>query len=167
MSYSILQHLEFNAWANGTVVSTLRPLSDELFYRENKASFPSIAKTTLHMWGAQHIWFRRMQGESLKQAPMVVDPPSKVGILEGLMSSSEDFVTFVSAASPHFLSSRYHYTNLRGDAFEDTYEDTLYHLVNHSTYHRGQLILMLREVGLTSLPGTDLIHYLRTQRNKQ
>ena len=62
------------------------------------------------------------------------------------------------------LSGRYHYTNLRGEPFDDTYEETLFHVVNHGTYHRGQLIMMLREAGVTSLPGTDLIHYLRRQR---
>jgi uncharacterized damage-inducible protein DinB len=166
MSYSIVQHLEFNAWANGLMISTLKPLSEELFYLENNGSFPSIAKTTLHMWGAQHIWYTRMQGESLKQAPMVADPPSKADMLDGLLSSSEDYVAFVGSVDPDFLSGRYHYTNLRGQSFEDSYEDTLYHVVNHSTYHRGQVILMLREVGVTPLPGTDLIHYLRSQRNK-
>ncbi|HTF21317.1 MAG TPA: DinB family protein [Chryseolinea sp.] len=164
MSYSILQHLEFNAWANGMMIETLKPLSDELFYRGNQGSFPSIAKTTLHIWGSQHIWYRRMQGESLKQAPMVAEPPSKVDILEGLMNSSKDFVMFINSVSPALLSGRYHYTNLRGESCDDTYEETLYHIVNHGTYHRGQLILMLRECGVSSLPGTDLIHYLRAQR---
>lgn len=166
MSYSIVQHLEFNAWANGRLIDTVRPLGDELFYRENKGSFPSIGKTTLHIWGSQYIWYRRMHGESVKQAPMVADPPSKEEILEGLSKSSHDFVTFIKSVDAALLESRYRYTNLRDEPCDDTYEETLYHIVNHGTYHRGQLILMLREVGITSLPGTDLIHYLRTQRNK-
>lgn len=164
MSYSIVQHLEFNAWANGVVGSILTPIGDELFYRENKGSFPSLAKTTLHIWGAQHIWFRRMKGESLRQAPMVAEPPSKSEIIEGLVKSSTDFVDFVKSINPSLLSSRYQYKNLKGDPFEDTYEETLFHIVNHSTYHRGQLIHMLRDAGITTLPGTDLIHYLRAQR---
>src|SRR5690349_560945 len=111
MSYNIQQHLEFNAWANGTLADAMRPLSDEIFYRENKGSFPSIAKTSLHIWGAQYIWYRRMRGESLKQAPMVADPPSKPEILSGLVSSSEDFISFVNSINPTMLSGRYHYTN--------------------------------------------------------
>ncbi|MGC3948546.1 MAG: DinB family protein [Chryseolinea sp.] len=61
MAYSIQQHLEFNAWANGVMADTLKSLSEELFYQENGGSFPSIAKTTLHIWGAQYIWYRRMR----------------------------------------------------------------------------------------------------------
>ena len=167
MGYSIVQHLEFNAWANGVISDTLKPVGDELFYFENKGSFPSIAKTTLHIWGAQYIWFRRMHGESLKFAPMVAEPPSKGEILDGLVKSSLDFVTFVKSINPAMLASRYQYTNLRGEPFNDPYEETLFHIVNHGTYHRGQLILMLREVGITALPGTDLIHYLRSQRSRK
>ena len=164
MGYSIIQHLEFNAWASGVVSDTLNPITDDLFYLENKGSFPSMAKTILHIWGAQHIWFRRMHGESLKVAPMVAEPPSKREILEGLVRSSQSLVTFVKSINPALLSSRYQYTNLRGQPCEDTYEETLFHVVNHGTYHRGQLIHMLREAGVTTLPGTDLIHYLRAQR---
>ena len=164
MSYTLAQHLEFNAWANGRVAEVLQPLSDELFYRENKGSFPSLAKTTLHIWGSQYIWYRRMQGESLKQAPMVAQPPAKIDLLNGLLQSSADFVTFVKSKDPDFLSARYHYLNLRGEPFDDTYEETLFHVVNHGTYHRGQLINMLRDLGVLTLPGTDLIHYLRSQR---
>lgn len=164
MSYNLDQHLEFNAWANGRVADVLTPLNDDLFYRENTGSFPSIAKTTLHLWGSQHIWYRRFHGESLKQAPMVVQPPGKAAILDGLRKSSDAFVTFTKTKSAEFLASRYSYVNLRGEPCDDTYEETLFHIVNHSTYHRGQLILMLRDVGVTTLPGTDLIHYLRMQR---
>lgn len=164
MSYSIQKHLEFNAWANATIADLIKPISEDQFYRENKGSFPSIAKTTLHMWGSQYIWYRRMHGESLKQAPMVATPPPMTGILAGLVSSSKDFVQFVNSINPALLSSKYRYTTLRGEPAEDSYEETLFHVVNHSTYHRGQLVLMLREVGVTALKGTDLIHYLRANR---
>jgi len=166
MSYSIVRHLEFNAWANGQLAQVMKPLSEEAFYRENNGSFPSLAKTTLHIWGAQYIWYRRMQGESLRQAPMVAQPPAKAELLDGLLQSSADFVTFVKSKDAHFLSSRYQYTNMRGDHFEDAYEETLFHIVNHGSYHRGQLTNMLREVGVTKLPGTDLIHYLRAHNPK-
>jgi len=163
MAYSILQHLEFNAWANGAIADTLKPLSEEQFYRENKGSFPSIAKTVLHIWGAQYIWYRRMRGESVKKAPMVAAPPPQNEILAGLIDSSKHFIEFVNSVNPALLSGKYRYTNLRGEPFEDTYEETLFHVVNHGTYHRGQIVNMLRDVGVTTIPGTDLIHYLRAR----
>ena len=51
---------------------------------------------------------------------------------------------------------------MKGEPFTDSVEDTLFHVVNHSTYHRGQIITMLREAGETKVVSTDLIHYLRS-----
>ncbi len=162
MSYSIYKHLAFNIWANTKTAKALREVSDEIYFKENKSSFPSIAKTVLHMWGAQNIWLKRLQGESLATWPHEPDQDSKEGQLNGLIKSAEDILDLVKSKDDAFLSSLYSYTNMKGELFTDSVEDTLFHVVNHSTYHRGQLITMLREAGVTKVPGTDLIHYLRT-----
>ncbi|HUP48779.1 MAG TPA: DinB family protein [Thermoanaerobaculia bacterium] len=46
------------------------------------------------------------------------------------------------------------------EPFTNRFLDVLFHVVNHSNYHRGQLITMLRQVGAIP-PGTDLIVYRR------
>lgn len=161
MAYNLNNHLLFNHWANSQVAETIRLIPDEDFVREGRSSFPSISKTVAHMWGAQYIWLRRMHGESIRVAPMSTMQLAKDEALDGLIKSSHDFIDFVKSKDAEFLASRYRYNNLKGEPFEDSYEDTLFHVVNHSTYHRGQLISMLRESGVTSLPGTDLIHFLR------
>jgi uncharacterized damage-inducible protein DinB len=159
--YSIHKHLIFNTWANNQVAQVLRELDDEIFFRENKSSFPSIAMTALHMWGAQFIWLKRMEGLSLGAFPHV-GLRDKIISLDGLVQSSEDIQKFIESKDEAFLTSTYAYKNLKGDPFEDSYEDTLFHVVNHSTYHRGQIITMLREAGVANVVSTDLIHYLRT-----
>jgi uncharacterized damage-inducible protein DinB len=161
MAYNLTNHLLFNHWANVQVAETIRLITDEDFVSEGKSSFPSISKTVAHMWGAQYIWLRRMHGESIRNAPMSTMQLTKDEALDGLIKSSHDFIDFVKSKDGEFLASRYRYNNLKGEPFEDSYEDTLFHVVNHSTYHRGQLINMLRDLGITSLPGTDLIHFLR------
>lgn len=162
MAYNLFNHLLFNEWANTQVAEVIRLLDDEVFFRANNSSFPSLAKTVTHMWGAQHIWLRRMHGENLRKPPMAEKQLTKHEALDGLISSSSDFVVFAKSKDDTFLSSRYKYNSMKGDPFEDSYEDTLFHVVNHSTYHRGQLISMLRDAGIVKLPATDLIHFLRT-----
>lgn len=162
MAYSIQKHLTFNVWANTKTAEVLRQVSDNIYFKENKSSFPSIAKTILHMWGAQNIWLKRLQGESLTTWPHQPDQDSKEGQLNGLVQSAQNILDLVKSKDDTFLSSLYSYTNMKGEPFTDSVEETLFHVVNHSTYHRGQLITMLREAGVTNVPGTDLIHYLRT-----
>jgi uncharacterized damage-inducible protein DinB len=162
MAYSIHKHLTFNVWANSKTEEVLRQVSDQIYFRENKSSFPSIAKTVLHMWGAQNIWLRRLKGESLTTWPHEPNQDSKEGQLNGLVQSAQNILDLVTSKDDAFLNSLYSYTNMKGEPFRDSVEDTLFHVVNHSTYHRGQIITMLREAGVTNVVGTDLIHYLRT-----
>ncbi len=159
--YSIHKHLTFNVWANTKTTEVLRNVEDEIYFRENKSSFPSIAKTVTHMWGAQFIWLTRMQGTSLTTFPNMKETDKEIS-LNGLVKSSEDIQKFIESKDEAFLSSAYAYKNMKGDPFEDSYEETLFHVVNHSTYHRGQIITMLREAGISNVVSTDLIHYLRT-----
>ncbi|HPH45614.1 MAG TPA: DinB family protein [Chryseolinea sp.] len=159
--YSIHKHLTFNVWANTKTAEVLRNVEDGIFFRENKSSFPSIAKTVIHMWGAQSIWLTRMQGTSLTTFPHI-ELRDKMVSLDGLVKSAEDIQKFIESKDEAFLTSTYAYKNMKGDPFENSYEETLFHVVNHSTYHRGQIITMLRDAGVTNVVGTDLIHYLRT-----
>lgn len=161
MAYSIQQHLSYNRWANTKIADVLRNIEDIIYFQENKSSFPSIAKTVLHLWGAQYIWLKRLQGESLRTWLSADSKDDKKDSLDGLIQSSIDLELFAISKDESFLTSAYTYKNMKGEPFEDRYEDTLFHVVNHGTYHRGQIITMLREAGETTLPSTDLIHYLR------
>jgi uncharacterized damage-inducible protein DinB len=80
-----------------------------------------------------------------------------------MVQSSNDLLHFAASKGDTFLRQTYSYRNMKGDPFEDTYEVTMFHVVNHSTYHRGQLTTMLRQAGVAALAATDLIHYLRIQ----
>lgn len=161
MAYSIHRHLQFNTWANTQLADLLRTVDDEIFFRENKSSFSSIATTVLHMWGAQHVWLKRLEGISLSAFPHM-NVRDKTISLDGLVNSSEEIQHLIESKGDNFLTAVYAYKNLKGDPFEDSVEDTLFHVVNHSTYHRGQVITMLREAGVTKVVSTDLIHYLRS-----
>jgi uncharacterized damage-inducible protein DinB len=163
MAHSIVDHLKYNVWANEKMAGMLNTVEPAIIFKENKSSFQSIAKTMLHMSGAELIWLKRMQGESLAEFPSVSfgDLP---GLLNHFKSSSAGLLNFINSQPQEFLSSRYEYLNLKGEAFSDIVEDTLYHVVNHGTYHRGQIICMLRDCGVTSLVSTDLILYLRSAK---
>lgn len=161
MSYSIQRHIAYNAWANTRTAEVLRLVNDDIFLQETGSSFPSIAKTITHISQAQGIWLQRMRGESTSIGPSGNSAPCKQEILDRLIRSSHDLVVFVTSMEVSFLRKTYAYKSLKGESFENSFEETLYHVVNHSTYHRGQVITMLRQAGVTSVVGTDLIHYLR------
>jgi uncharacterized damage-inducible protein DinB len=164
MAYSITDHLRYNVWANTRIADILGPVSDVIVFEERKSSFPSIAKTLLHIRDAEIVWSQRMHGESPAAFPSANFDGDKKQLLDCLVNSSRELLLAIESKGADFLSMRYDYTNMKGEPFKDTVEDTLFHVVNHGTYHRGQVITMLREANVTKLLSTDLIHYVRSLR---
>lgn len=165
MAISILRHVDYNAWANRQLADMLRNIPDDIFFRENKSSFSSISKTLLHLWGAQDIWLKRMQGTGLGGWPTGAVESNKRLILDGLMQSSHGIIDFVRMQGDAFLAKKYRYKNMKGVPFENSYEDTLLHVVNHGTYHRGQITTMLRQAEVESIVSTDMILFIRQAGN--
>ena len=89
MAYPLNKHLMYNTWANTKIAEVLHDVDEEIFFRENKSSFSSIGKTVLHIWGAQHVWFKRMEGICLTAFPHM-DVNDKLVTLDGLVKSSTD-----------------------------------------------------------------------------
>ena len=56
------------------------------------------------------------------------------------------------------------YKDTRGNSHTNTHWEMIMHCMNHSTYHRGQIVTILREGGVTTIPSTDLIAYLREKK---
>jgi uncharacterized damage-inducible protein DinB len=162
MSYSLLTHLGYNLWANKRLADTLHGITDEIYFHENKSSFPSIAKTVLHLWGAQEVWLARLKGTNLTAWPESTDPQNRNRTLAELVESSVNLLSFVQSRGMDFLHTTYAYKSMKGDPAESTVEETLFHVVNHGSYHRGQITTMLREAGVEKIAGTDLILYLRS-----
>lgn len=166
MSARILELLNYTVFANGRIVDTLRPLNEKIFKTGVKSSFPSIEKTLLHMWDAEVIWLHRLEGESLRRWPSEGYSGTKDNLLDGFLESSKNVLAFVESKAPAFMTTSISFTNMKGEPCEDVVEDVLFHVVNHGSYHRGQVITMLNELGISPLPSTDLIYYLRAERKR-
>jgi uncharacterized damage-inducible protein DinB len=77
------------------------------------------------------------------------------------LSQSQDFIDYVKTLDDEKLSSGFEYKSTEGTAYENKIWESIHHCMNHSTFHRGQLITMLRNVGYTDLSSTDFITYIR------
>ncbi len=162
MAYSIKQHLEYNLWASKQFADFLLKLDEGIINKELKSSFPGIGKTILHLWNAQLIWLNRMKGEEITFHPYRDFRGTKKEMLAGFVSSADELNDFITSKEEGYLDQMIHYKTSKGDPFESRVDEILFHIVNHGSYHRGQIITMLRESGVTeSLPGTDLIRFLR------
>ena len=167
MEHNLINHLSYNLWANERIGHLLMAQDESLLFAEQKSSFASISKTIFHIWDAEVIWLTRMKGGTLADWPSKSFTGGKAAMLRGFTDSSTELLQFVKEKGELFQQENLVYKNMKGDAYENTVEEILFHLVNHGTYHRGQIITLLRESGVTQVVGTDLINWFREEKKKR
>jgi uncharacterized damage-inducible protein DinB len=167
MPYSILTHLNYNIWATAKLSEILENVDESIIKNETPSSFNSIEKTILHIWDSQLIWSQRMQGESLTEWPSKSFIGDQEELISGWIDNCVALKDYVESKGDDYLQTVIEYKTLEGKAYSNTVEEIIYHVVNHGTFHRGQIITMLRANGLKELgvngqsTSTDLITYLR------
>lgn len=153
-------HFEYNEWANARFVTAFQALSSEQLTAHIESSFPSILLTFAHLVGAEWIWLRRWKGESPDSFPGWVKKPDFEKAQSILADVEAERRTFLESLQEEDLERIIDYKTLSGNAFTTRLMNLFLHLVNHSSYHRGQLTTMLRQVGATP-PATDFVVYKR------
>lgn len=109
-----------------------------------------------HILNAQHIWLSRInKTETLYDR--FQDHPKE----EFLAFLQENMAGFKQVLQNRDLEEILPYTISTGDAFENSIGDIMFHVVNHSTYHRAQIASLFKQAGLTP-PVTDYV-YLKRQ----
>lgn len=157
---AILQdYVNYNLWANERIAILLKAQPESFHLSEIENSFPGIKATLVHINGAQEIWYRRLQGDFPKSFPVPETPTT--GILDHILSSSKGFVELVEQSTEEDLAADCTYLTMGGDSHQQKRWEIIMHCINHSTYHRGQLVTMSRQLGLRAFKPTDYIWYLR------
>ena len=155
---TIRELYDYNRWANARSIEAASKVPEESFVREIGGSFASLRGTLAHIYGAEWIWLERWRGTSPKSFPFAPDFPS-VGAIRGLWKEVErGQQEFLERLEPARLRESLTYTNLKGETWTYPLGSVLTHVVNHSTYHRGQVATLLRQLGATPL-STDLLLY--------
>ncbi len=159
----ILQrYLAFNFWANELLLSVIsKELKDDLLDKEIVSSFPSLRKTIYHLWDAEFIWLKRLKGESLNDWPSKNFNGTFSEAKEKILLNDKLFIDFVERLNDEKLSESFSYKNIEGKSFSNPRWESVHHCMNHSTYHRGQIVTMLRQLGITNIPSTDFISFCR------
>jgi uncharacterized damage-inducible protein DinB len=158
----ILQQLAaYNIWANALLMEILKKLPRELHQKEIPSSFNSLEKTVLHMWNAESVWWQRMKLQERIIGPMGNFNGKMEDAIEGLTLQNKQWNEWINKAQEHHLEHVFQYQNFKGEQFKQPIYQMLLHLFNHGTYHRGQIVNMLRQLGVEKIPQTDFIVWSR------
>ena len=168
MNLSDIRHLfDYTEWANELALKAAAELSDEDLRRDFKISHRSIFATLLHMGGAEWIWLERWRGQSPagKEAWSLwtTDSCADLKVLnQRWREVIERRAQLISELDEPGLAAELPFKLLSGDPNTLRLVDQMQHVVNHATLHRGQVVGMIRQLGIAP-PATDLLFYLRRE----
>ena len=154
----ILTLYDYNAWANTRVLGVVEPLTPEAFLRDLKSSFASVRDTLAHILGAEWIWLRRWHGETPSKLLAATDFPTLVSLKERYADVEKEGRVFLGGLSEERLVQHFNYRDTAGNAYSLPLVHSLQHVVNHGTYHRGQVTTMLRQLGAKPV-STDMSRF--------
>ncbi len=155
----LIKYTSYNLWANKRITEKLKEIEPALWLIEQKSSFRTIRDTLLHIYDAETLWYKRLKGESLKEWPSNGYTGTNEDAAEMWLEVSDNFIQLVKSSSEEFLISLCSFRNLEGNEYNIMVSDIIQHCMNHSTFHRGQIITMLRFCNVNGLPSTDYITY--------
>ncbi len=147
----------YDDWANDRLLEALHSLSAEEFERPLSGSFHSLRATWANLVMAEWLWFWRWQGKPPAVVPAWVAEASREQLKDTLLEVGRQRREALAPLSDADLARRATYTNLAGDkSWELSVGQLLTHVVNHSTYHHGQIATLLRQLGRQG-PSTDFV----------
>ena len=150
--------LLYTLWADRQILGAVRQVGTEDLIRDAGVSFGSILGTLAHILGTQRVWLSRFSGISPGRVPSIEDFPTLPAWIAGWEETAAGLEAFLAGLSDEQLAAPVSWTNTRGASFTRPLWQPVMQLVNHTTYHRGQVVSLLRQMGYTA-PSTDLIYY--------
>jgi uncharacterized damage-inducible protein DinB len=153
---------QFNQWADTRMLDTCTALTNEQFTRNLGSSFGSVRDTVTHLYGAEWVWNERFQGRSPSALLSSATFPDLASIRAKLEEMDLYYIDYVSKLTQQDLDRIIRYKSFAGDEFSNPLWQSLHHLNNHASYHRGQVVTMLRQLGVKPV-STDMIMFYRQQ----
>jgi uncharacterized damage-inducible protein DinB len=162
----LLLLFEYNRWANHRVLESVAGLSPEQFLRDLHNSFPSVRDTLCHIMAVEWIWTARCRGNAPPTLWKAAEFPVFAALRVRWNEVECEQADFLSGLRDGQLTALVNYRDTSaGDRVLPLWQ-ALQHLVNHSTYHRGQVTTMLRQLGATP-QATDLALFYRIKSKQE
>ena len=153
--------LDYNYWARDRLLAAVEPLTQEQFLRPMGNSFTSVRDTLVHLIAAEVVWISRWHGES----PTAFIPNERYTCLADIRaewaSIEAEVREFLRTVGPDGITRVFEFKLFNGQPSTSIFWHMLQHVVNHSTYHRGQVTTMLRQLGAPPAKSMDLITFYR------
>jgi uncharacterized damage-inducible protein DinB len=161
----ILEQYAYHHWASDRTLGAAGSLTVAQLDAEWGGSFGTGRALLRHVVGVEHLWCERWNGRSPKALPEFPATHGGREYLAEWRKFKADQAEYLSALTRDMLQGQLTYVNIKGDRFTYPLSGILLHVVNHGTYHRGQLTHLLRDRGLAA-PSTDYLVFMEERRTE-
>jgi uncharacterized damage-inducible protein DinB len=162
LAATLRQLLLYTLWADRICLKALEEVAAEDLVRDTGTSFGSLLGTLAHILGSQRVWLARFEGKVLARVPDLTDFPDWETLTAAWGETSAELGFFLASLTAEQVSADMSWTTTKGVSYTRPLWEPVLHLVNHSTYHRGQVVSQLRQLGYEP-PSTDMIYFLIDQ----
>jgi uncharacterized damage-inducible protein DinB len=156
--------LDYTKWANRRVVRSAATLSVDDYKRDLGSSHGGVRGTLAHMLAGEWIWLERWKGVSPPRSLDESEFPDVVALRERWKVVEKHRESWFAGLLPSALGEIVRYRSTQGKAHEAPLWQLVQHVVNHSTYHRGQVVTLLRLLGATPV-STDMVAWDRERQS--
>ncbi|WP_420743558.1 DinB family protein [Priestia aryabhattai] len=171
MTHHSLELYDYHVWANQKIFDRLKELSEDIYEKEIQSIFPSISKVMVHIYVSDNIWLDFMSGEKFDEVYTLADKlreqmeTKRIEEVETMFFDlSDQYKAFLNRQEDMetaiVLETRF------AGRLETRLSDLIQHVVNHGTYHRGNITAMLRQLGHPGVM-TDYVLYLYERDTKE
>lgn len=163
MKEILLQYATYNLWANKRLSEAILQLPVEKVKEHLISSFSSIELTLLHLMNVEYIWWQRLKlVENLNIFDENTLTPEE--LIQKLLHFSSQWKDWIEKSTTAAIEHEFVYRNSKKEQFKQPVFQMLLHLFNHQTYHRGQIVTLLKQLGVQKIPATDFIEWSRGKK---
>jgi uncharacterized damage-inducible protein DinB len=153
--------VHYNYWARDRMIDAVAKLTPEQYLKPLGNSFSSVRDTVVHLYGAEWLWFMRFRGEAPSALPKADGFPDLASVRAAWSDTEAGWRSLVANLDDNDVDTVIRYKMLSGLDMASPISAMIQHVVNHATYHRGQVTTMLRQLGAEPPKSMDLIYYYR------
>jgi uncharacterized damage-inducible protein DinB len=151
---------EYTVWANHKILRAAATITVDDFKRDMKTSHGGVRGTLAHTMSAEWVWLERWKGVSPKKMFDEGEFADIVALRDRWAVIEEHRESWLASLRPDAMAGAIRYRNLQGQELETVLWQMVQHTANHSTYHRGQVVTLLRQLG-AKVASTDMIAWDR------
>ncbi len=152
----------FNAWANRRIFDGVVELAESDYLRDLKSSHGGIHGTLCHIVWAEQLWLHRWLGRPNPAVAQGRDLASLADVRTRWEAVDAERGKLLLDLTEAKLADTITIKPTMGGEYRHTFRETFQHVVDHSSYHRGQVVTLLRQLGVRP-PSTGLILFYREQ----